>query len=230
VVSHEEDKHLATTAIPETISAARRRTDATPLHLIYALEPLAGAAALAAAIPLIAALAVAIAFLSRRSPLVRHVRVGWRGATLPMLKLRTMWDRPAASSHVFRIEEVRDYVPELKSGTDPRVTSKFAAWCRRYSLDELPQLYHVATGEMSIVGPRPITRPELEKYYGASAGEVLLLRPGLVGLWQVMGRNHLTYARRRRLDLLLVRRASPALYLRVLLRAISKVFRGHGAY
>jgi lipopolysaccharide/colanic/teichoic acid biosynthesis glycosyltransferase len=198
--------------------------------MIYALEPLAAAAGLVLLFPALVALAAVIAVLSRRSPLVRHRRVGWRGAPLPMLKFRTMWDRGAKPSPIFTIEEVCDFVPELKNAPDPRVTSRFAAWCRRYSLDELPQLYHVLRGEMSIVGPRPITRAELDKYYGPSAREVLSLRPGLVGLWQVMGRNHLTYARRRRLDLLLARRASAALYLRILWRAIAKVLDGHGAY
>jgi exopolysaccharide production protein ExoY len=220
---------VASTAIPETLSFRPRAAGAS-LRVVYALEPLAGALGLALVIPLIAVLAAIIVVLARRSPLVRHNRVGWRGAPLPLLKLRTMWNRNAAPSPIFVIEEVRDYVPELKNAPDPRVTSRFAAWCRRYSLDELPQLYHVFRGEMSIVGPRPITRAELDKHYGPSAREVLSLRPGLVGLWQVMGRNHLTYARRRRLDLLLVRRASASLYLLILVRAISKVFNGHGAY
>ena len=147
-----------------------------------------------------------------------------------MLKFRTMWSRDAAPRPIFTIEDVCDYVPEAKNLGDPRVTSRFAAWCRRYSLDELPQLYHVMRGEMSIVGPRPITHTELETHYGSSVREVLSLRPGLVGLWQVMGRNDLTYARRRRLDLLLVRRASAALYFRILVRAVSRVLCGHGAY
>jgi lipopolysaccharide/colanic/teichoic acid biosynthesis glycosyltransferase len=220
---------VASTVIPETLSF-RPRAAGAPLRVFYTLEPLAGAIGLIVLMPVIAALAAVIALLSRRSPLVRHTRVGWRGAPLRMLKLRTMWDRNRAPSSIFAIEEVRDYVPELKNAPDPRVTSRFAAWCRRHSLDELPQFYHVLIGEMSIVGPRPITREELDRYYGSSAREVLSHRPGLVGLWQVMGRNHLTYARRRRLDLLLVRRASATLYVRILVRAISKVLGGHGAY
>jgi lipopolysaccharide/colanic/teichoic acid biosynthesis glycosyltransferase len=220
---------VASTTIPETISLRSRETEAS-LRVIHALEPAAAAAALIILAPVLAALVLVIAMLARRSPLVRHTRVGLHGAPLEMLKLRTMWDRKTAPAPVFTIEEVRDHIPEMKHAPDPRVTSRFAAWCRRHSLDELPQLYHVLRREMSIVGPRPITRAELDKHYGPSAREVLSHRPGLVGLWQVMGRNHLTYARRRRLDLLLVRRASATLYLRILVRALSRVLSGNGAY
>ena len=108
--------------------------------------------------------------------------------------------------------------------------SRFAAFCRRYSLDELPQLYHVARGEMSLVGPRPITLLELNEYYGASAAEVISLRPGLTGLWQVKGRNRLSYARRKRLDLFFVRNGSAGLYFQILLRSVSGVLSGRGAY
>ncbi len=121
-------------------------------------------------------------------------------------------------------------VPAEKTVGDPRVTSRFAAWCRRHSLDELPQLFNVARGEMSFVGPRPITRAELERYYGKSAEEVLSLRPGLVGLWQVMGRNRLSYRQRRRLDVFLVRRISVRLYARILLRTVPLILVGEGAY
>jgi exopolysaccharide production protein ExoY len=180
--------------------------------------------------PLVIAIAVAILVLSRRNPLIRHSRVGWRGRPLPMLKFRTMWDtgRPAAEG--FGIEEVSGPVPTSKRSLDPRVSSRFAAFCRRHSLDELPQLIHVAKGEMSLVGPRPITRQELQDHYGSSADEVLSVRPGLTGLWQVRGRSQLSYARRKRLDLLLVRRVSAKLYFHIVLRSIPSVLRGRDAY
>src|SRR5208337_1511677 len=91
--------------------------------------------------------------------------------------------------------------PERKLETDPRVPGRFPQFLRRHSVDELPQLWHVITGEMSLVGPRPVTERELRLHYGGFADEVLRLRPGLAGLWQISGRNRLTYADRRRLDL-----------------------------
>ncbi|HEY7392731.1 MAG TPA: sugar transferase [Bryobacteraceae bacterium] len=219
---------MASIVFPETFFLRPRATVA--LRAIYRLERVVAALLLAAALPLMAVIAVVVAVLARRSPLVRHVRVGWRGEPLAMLKFRTMWGPGTPRSAIFTIEEVQDHIPEIKGAPDPRVTSRFAAWCRRRSIDELPQLYHVVRGEMSFVGPRPITRTELDRYYGPSALEVLSLRPGLVGLWQVMGRNHLTYARRRRLDLLMVRHASAALYLRILARSVTLVLGGNGAF
>jgi exopolysaccharide production protein ExoY len=167
--------------------------------------------------------------LSRRGPLVRHARAGWRGAPLAMLKFRTMWSGNELPAPMFVVEDVTGNIPASKNEPDERVSSAFAAFCRRYSLDEIPQLYHVARGEMSLVGPRPITFAELKSHYGRSAEEVLSLRPGLTGLWQIMGRNRLSYESRRRLDLMFVRRASAGMYVRILLQSIPRVLSGSGA-
>jgi exopolysaccharide production protein ExoY len=193
------------------------------------VERLAAAIALVLLSPLLLLLAIVIFVLSRRHPLIRHPRVGWRGQPLQVLKFRTMWDAGDRATRRFAIENVSGYVPLSKNFADPRVSSRFAAFCRRHSLDELPQLYHVLRGEMSLVGPRPITREELDDHYGSSADEVLSVRPGLTGLWQVMGRSRLSYAERKRLDLLLVRRDSASLYFQILLRSIPSVWTGRDA-
>jgi len=192
-------------------------------------ERLASAALMVALSPLLLGSAAAVAVLSGRSPLIAHRRVGWRGAPLWMLKLRTMWDRAdAAPPRRFRwIEYVEDDAgPQSKRACDPRVTSRLARFCRRHSIDELPQLWHVIRGEMSLVGPRPVTAAELHRHYGGDAEEVLQVRPGLAGLWQISGRNQLTYSERRKLDLQLVRGRTLGLYLRILLRTIPKVWSG----
>jgi exopolysaccharide production protein ExoY len=106
-----------------------------------------------------------------------------------------MWGKDLPRQCLALVEDVADAIPASKQSNDPRVVSRFAALCRRYSLDEIPQLYHGARGQMSFVGPRPITREELHKYYGAHVAEVLSLRPGITGLWQALGRSRLTYAR-----------------------------------
>ena len=141
-----------------------------------------------------------------------------------------MWCNGPRSGPLFAIEDLPDANQFAKTRTDDRVASRFAAWCRRYSVDEIPQLLHIISGKMSFVGPRPITRAELEIFYGSSMAEILSLRPGLTGLWQVMGRSHLSYRQRRRLDLWFVRRASPKLFAAILLRTVPQVFRGFGAY
>lgn len=200
------------------------------LRIVYAIEPVVAGIALLIFAPAVIVIGIAITALSRRSPLVRHKRAGWHGTELPLLKFRTMWSDDDAPGPLFAIEDVFGAVPVSKASGDSRVRSRFAAFCRRHSLDELPQLYHVLRGEMSLVGPRPITLAELAEHYGPCAEEVLSVRPGLTGLWQIMGRNRLDYARRKRLDLWLVRRASAGLYFGILWRSIGCVFSGRGAY
>jgi lipopolysaccharide/colanic/teichoic acid biosynthesis glycosyltransferase len=194
-------------------------------------ERLGAAAALVVASPLIFLSAAAVAVLSRKTPWIAHRRVGWRGNTLWMLKLRTMWG-PETEGHgsgwIEYIDDARG--PERKEADDPRVPNAFARFCRRHSIDELPQLLHVVRGEMSLVGPRPLTTRELRRHYGNDAAEVLEAKPGLAGLWQISGRNRLTYQQRRELDLQLVRGRSLHLYARVLLGAIGEVFSGGNSW
>lgn len=121
-------------------------------------------------------------------------------------------------------------VPDTKRRPDARVTSRVAKFCRKYSIDEIPQLWQVVKGQMALVGPRPITRLELLTYYGDFATELIKIRPGLVGLWQIRGRNRLTYKQRRKFDEFLIRRWSLPLYLHILVTSIRCVLAGDGAY
>jgi exopolysaccharide production protein ExoY len=188
---------------------------------------------LIALFPLLLVLGLIVRVLSGRSPLVAHFRVGAHGESFWMLKFRTMWRRkePPAGHPFTLVEYVADNgVPPRKTRDDSRVTSRFARFCRRYSLDELPQLLHVIGGRMSLVGPRPLIRSELEAYYGDRAAEVLTVKPGVTGLWQVMGRNNLDYRRRRRLDLFFVRQRSLRLYLMILARTVPVVLTGKDSW
>ncbi len=198
---------------------------AIPVHSVSFVERAAAGVALAAAAPVLLGAMAAARVLSGNSPLVAHLRVGQFGRPLWVFKIRTMWTREE-SSRAGRgwVEYLRDpAVPSAKAGVDPRVTSRFAGFCRRHSIDELPQLFHVAAGTMSWVGPRPLTRNELDEHYSGALAEVLAVPPGLTGLWQVLGRNRLTYAQRRRLDLFLVRRIGWRLRAHVLLRTVREV-------
>jgi exopolysaccharide production protein ExoY len=192
-------------------------------------ERFAALVAICALLPFLAIVAGVVFLLSGRAPLVAHRRLGHHGAPFWMLKFRTMWDGGAGSrSFIEWLPE--EEVPEVKNGLDPRVTSRFAAFCRKHSIDELPQLWHVVRGEMSLVGPRPMTAIEWEKFYGASAAEVLLIKPGLSGLWQIGGRNRLTYRQRRRLDLFLARHYCLWLYIRIVGRTVPRVLAGRDAW
>jgi len=193
-------------------------------------ERLAAVVLLAAALPIIAGAALVLWMISGRSPFIAHRRVGWQGAELWMLKLRTMWGSVETASGEW-VERISDEDgPALKGARDPRISSKFARFCRRHSIDELPQLWHVLTGEMSLVGPRPMTARELRRHYGSDVNVILSVKPGLAGLWQVSGRNRLTYLERRRLDLLLVRERTLVMYFGILLRTVPEVLNGENSW
>jgi lipopolysaccharide/colanic/teichoic acid biosynthesis glycosyltransferase len=182
-------------------------------------------------LPAMALLMLAVALVSGKSPLIAHRRLGRYGEEFWMFKIRTMWSKnqPCVATRPW-IEYISDaHVPVFKGARDPRVTSPLARFCRRYSLDELPQLIHVLNGSMRMVGPRPITRVEWDEYYGASAAEVLKVSPGMTGLWQVMGRNRFTYTQRLRLDLFYARHKSPLLDLLLLLQTPARVLSGRNA-
>jgi exopolysaccharide production protein ExoY len=215
-----------------SLPALREAVPATdwPWQAVVVCERIAALILSVLALPVLAVCALALTLFSRRSPLIAHRRSGWHGAPLWMLKLRTMWSDhdPHGSGWIEHITD--DFGPERKSEADSRVTCRFARFCRRHSIDELPQLWHVLSGEMSLVGPRPITEGELQRYYGPNAAEILQVRPGLAGLWQVSGRSRLTYAERCRMDLRLVRERSLALYFSILIRTLPAVFRGEDSW
>jgi exopolysaccharide production protein ExoY len=217
-------------ALP-VLQPAATETDWT-WQALSACERAAAIIVLLLALPLLAACALALWMISGCSPLIAHRRVGWRGTPLWMFKLRTMRGGKGRNDRrpawIERIDDDRG--PELKSAADSRVCGRFARFCRRHSIDELPQLWHVISGEMSLVGPRPITERELRRHYGAHAAEILQVRPGLAGLWQISGRNRLTYAERCRLDLRLVRERSVASYCAILLRTLPEVFSGENSW
>jgi exopolysaccharide production protein ExoY len=198
--------------------------------VVASIERFGALAAVVLLLPVIVPVAVTIVVLSGCGPFVAHRRLGRFGVPFWMLKFRTMWGNPARGSAGF-IEKLPDpKVPEVKAGIDPRVTSRFAAFCRKHSIDELPQLWHVVRGEMSLVGPRPMTAVEWDKHYGAASSEVLNLKPGLSGLWQTRGRNRLTYRQRRRLDIFLARHYCLLLYMRILGQTVPRVIAGRDAW
>jgi Undecaprenyl-phosphate galactose phosphotransferase WbaP len=163
--------------------------------------------------------------------LYRHKRIGRGGHSFECLKFRTM---VPDAERVLR--EILEQDPELKAEwvrdhklkEDPRVTS-IGRMLRRTSLDELPQLWNVLRGEMSLVGPRPVVREELLRY-GRDVGIYLAARPGITGLWQVTGRNDTDYHSRVQLDTYYVCNQNLLLDLYILLKTTGVVLGGAGAY
>ncbi len=200
--------------------------------LMEITERAAGAALLAVASPIIATSALAIAALARRTPVIAHLRVGRDGKPFWMLKLRTMW--PVTRSGPRAVGWVEQIIAEPegddKDPSDTRINGWFASFCRRHSIDELPQLWHVASGEMSLVGPRPLTRTEIDRYYAEHAPELLSVKPGLTGLWQICGRSAVRFPLRAAMDLELVRSLTAKMYWKILIRTIPAIVRGNGAW
>ena len=161
----------------------------------------------------------------------KHIRIGKDGKPFPCYKFRSMCvdakERLAellANDPTAREEWERDF--KLKD--DPRIT-RSGAFLRKTSLDELPQIFNVLRGEMSLVGPRPIIEEELERY-GEFVGDYLMVKPGITGMWQVSGRSDTTYEERVQMDTWYVRNWSVWLDLMLLWRTVAAVLLRNGAY
>jgi exopolysaccharide biosynthesis polyprenyl glycosylphosphotransferase len=178
--------------------------------------------------PLLAAVAVAVRVLGGPGPvLFRQTRVGLGGHTFTLYKFRTM--RSGADRERAALQARSDVDGAMfKLRRDPRVTA-LGRHLRRWSLDELPQIWNVATGSMSLVGPRPPLVDEVEGY-GHEARRRLLVKPGLTGLWQVSGRSDLPWSECVRLDLYYIENWSVTFDLLVLWKTVRAVLRGQGAY
>jgi lipopolysaccharide/colanic/teichoic acid biosynthesis glycosyltransferase len=183
--------------------------------------------------PVFLALALLVKLTSRGPVFYVQQRVGRDYRSFGCIKFRTM--RRDADRILSRIlsespdlqEEFRN---DFKLKNDPRIT-RLGKFLRRSSLDELPQFVNVLRGEMSVVGPRPIVRQELPRY-GNRMEEVLAVRPGLTGLWQVSGRNNLSYEERVALDLRYASQRTFGLDLAIIVRTLRVIFdpRDRGAY
>lgn len=159
-----------------------------------------------------------------------HDRVGFGGKSFPCHKFRSM---RLKSDYLLKAyldtnpDEFENYSIYRKIRRDPRVTP-FGNLLRKSSLDEVPQIFNVLKGEMSLVGPRPITPDEIAKY-GPSLRLYKTVRPGITGLWQVKGRNEVSYRRRVALDRVYIRKRSIGLYLYILLATVPAVLLQRGS-
>lgn len=177
-------------------------------------------------VPLYLILAALILLVDGRPIHYTEPRVGRNGREFKIVKLRSMRTDRGDAHHD---HEAAFGARIAKSPDDPRLT-RTGGRLRRASLDEIPQLFNVVLGHMSLVGPRPVTRMEIDRFYGEDADLVLSVRPGITGLWQVSGRSTLAYDDRVALEARYVREQSLRLDLSILLRTIPTVISGHGAY
>jgi lipopolysaccharide/colanic/teichoic acid biosynthesis glycosyltransferase len=217
----------------------REHSQKLPRILKRTIDVLGSILALAICSPLFLLIAVAIKLSSKGPILFRQQRVGQYGSPFTFLKFRSMYVNSDDGNH-------REYVTQLIAGTagkqpsngrngtdegvykltdDERIT-RVGSFLRRLSLDELPQLFHVLKGEMSLVGPRPAIPYEVATYDLWHRTRLLQAKPGITGLWQVSGRNRVTFDEMVRLDLAYARNWSPWLDIKILLRTPRAVVEG----
>jgi len=178
-----------------------RKVRAANGRLKRAFDFAVAASALFFLAPAFLTIAILIRLNDKGPILYRHTRVGRQGERFECLKFRTMaTDSEERLAHILLTDPhaAAEWQEGQKLRNDPRIT-KIGAFLRKTSLDELPQLWNVLRGDMSIIGPRPITRAELNRY-GRDRRYYLLVRPGITGLWQVSGRSSTGYERRIRFD------------------------------
>jgi len=182
-------------------------------------------------VPLFLAVAAAVRFSSPGPVLFSHRRIRKHGEFFSMWKFRTMCVDSAQVLEDYleaNPDARKEWRENHKLKRDPRVT-RVGAFLRRMSLDELPQFWNVLAGTMSLVGPRPIVAAEVEKY-GDNFDEYCKVKPGLTGLWQVSGRNEVSYEERVRLDCKYVHSWSLLADAKIMSRTLSSVVNQDGAY
>jgi exopolysaccharide biosynthesis polyprenyl glycosylphosphotransferase len=186
-----------------------------------------GSIAMLLALPIMAVVAVAIRMEDGKPVLYRQARLGKDGKPFTMYKFRSMV--VCAEDKLDELVDLNEATgPIFKMNNDPR-TTKVGRFIRRYSLDELPQVFNVLKGDMSLVGPRPPLPSEVEEY-NAWECRRLGVTPGITGLWQVLGRSDLTFEEMVSLDLNYIWNWSPWLDIQIMTRTVGAVLHGRGAY
>lgn len=159
-----------------------------------------------------------------------HDRVGKGGKPIKMPKFRSMRKDADKLEDILTPEQLEEYKREYKLDNDPRVT-KVGKFLRKTSLDELPNVWAIFTGRISVIGPRPLMRSELEEKYGPAADKLLSVKPGMIGWWAANGRSNTTYesGERQKLELYYVDHCSVWLDIKIIFKTIVGVFKRTGA-
>lgn len=181
--------------------------------------------------PLLIMLAVLVKASDKGPVFYGHNRIGRNGTVFRCLKFRTMvpnGDEVLAQFFAMNPQSREEWLATRKLQNDPRVT-RVGLVLRKLSLDELPQVFNILLGHMSFVGPRPVVRDELE-LYGTAAEHYLRTRPGLTGLWQISGRNDVSYGTRIAFDTHYVENWSFIVDLKIIAMTIPAVVSARGSY
>jgi lipopolysaccharide/colanic/teichoic acid biosynthesis glycosyltransferase len=231
------DVQIVGTEVPHVFSEVRRTGSAKADHRQWqhvskrSLDIVLSAVMLLILLPLLVVIALVV-WSDGKSPIFGHARVGRHGKPFRCLKFRSMV--PNAEQALAKLLAQDPAAAELwrttrKLQRDPRITP-IGKILRSTSLDELPQLFNVLRGEMSLVGPRPVVQAELVEHYGAAAFAYLSVRPGITGLWQVSGRSNTSYTERVAFDVQYVQTFSLWEDLKILTKTVPAVLFRKGAH
>ena len=159
-----------------------------------------------------------------------HDRVGKGGKPIKMPKFRSMRKNADKLEDILTPEQLEEYKREYKLDNDPRIT-KVGKFLRKTSLDELPNVWAIFIGNISVIGPRPLMRTEVEEKYGPAADKLLSVKPGMIGWWAANGRSNTTYesGERQKLELYYVDHCSIWLDIKIIFKTIAGVFKRTGA-
>lgn len=177
--------------------------------------------------PLILIISIAVKVTSEGPVIFAHKRVGKGGKTISIYKFRSMVVNAEELIKKFTPEQKAEFEKNFKLDNDPRIT-KIGNFLRKTSLDELPQLFNILKGDISIIGPRPVTEAETQMY-GNYRDMFLSVRPGLTGYWAASGRSTISYKRRMAMEIYYIKNRSVGLDIKIFFKTIISVFKGEGA-
>lgn len=177
--------------------------------------------------PFFIIISAAIKLTSKGPVIFKHKRVGRNEKTIYIYKFRSMVSNAEDLIKNFTPEQQEEFSKNFKLENDPRIT-KVGKFIRKTSLDELPQLFNILKGDISFVGPRPVTEAEVG-LYGSYKDLFLSVKPGLTGFWAANGRSDTTYKRRKAMEIYYVKNRSLLFDLKILVQTVISVFTGRGA-
>lgn len=222
------DEEIDENAITIDLSTLKINSSKLYLFLKRFLDIIGALSGLILLSPIMIIVAIAIKIEDPKGKVIfGHMRVGKDGKMFPCLKFRSMFANAEEMKKNFTDEQKREYAETFKLKDDPRIT-KVGNFIRKTSLDELPQLFNILKGDMTIVGPRPIVTDELD-FYGEYEDYYKAVKPGLTGLWQVSGRSDTTYDERVALDMEYVTTRNTFKDLYIIFMTAIKVLKREGA-
>lgn len=219
-----DNEQLVVTQIDECVEKSKVKVYDFVKRII---DIIIGVIGLIICLPIFVIIGIIIKIDSKGPIFFKHKRIGKHGKKIEIYKFRTMMDNAEEAMKNFTEEQKKEFAENFKLENDPRVT-RVGKILRKTSLDELPQIINILKGEMSIIGPRPIVKSELEKY-GNNQEKFLSVAPGLTGYWAANGRSDVSYEERMALELYYVENRSLILDLKIFFKTILSVLKGRGA-